>query len=63
MGGADVLQSGHQRGEDGAMPASLIVTPPDERDPLKVTWKGGEVPVSGNASSVSLTVVRAGNGA
>ncbi|MFE3407691.1 DUF4232 domain-containing protein [Streptomyces mirabilis] len=46
-----------------ATPASLIVTPPDERDPLKVTWKGGEVPVSGNASSVSLTVVRAGNGA
>ncbi|MFF0036260.1 DUF4232 domain-containing protein [Streptomyces mirabilis] len=50
-------------GAKTATPASLIVTPPDERDPLKVTWKGGEVPVSGNASSVSLTVVRAGNGA
>ncbi|GHD39565.1 lipoprotein [Streptomyces mirabilis] len=50
-------------GAKTATPASLIVTPPDERDPLKVAWKGGEVPVSGNASSVSLTVVRAGNGA
>jgi hypothetical protein len=50
-------------GAKTATPASLIVTPPDERDPLKVTWKGGEVPVAGNASSVSLTVVRAGNGA
>jgi hypothetical protein len=27
-----------------------------------VAWKEGAVPVSGNASSVSLTVVRAGNG-
>ncbi|MFF2995072.1 DUF4232 domain-containing protein [Streptomyces sp. NPDC057950] len=46
-----------------ATPASLVVTPPDERDPLKVAWKGGKVPVSGNSSSVSLTVVRAGTGA
>jgi hypothetical protein len=45
-----------------ATPASLLVTPPDERDSLKVTWTQGKVPVSGNASSVSLTVVRAGNG-
>jgi hypothetical protein len=45
-----------------ATPATLVVTPPDERDPLKLAWEGGVVPVSGNASSVSLTVVRAGNG-
>lgn len=50
-------------GAKTATPATLVVTPPDERDPLKVAWKGGVVPVSGNASSVSLTVVRAGNGA
>lgn len=50
-------------GAKTATPATLIVTPPDERDPLKAAWKGGEVPVSGNSSSVSLTVVRAGSGA
>ncbi|MFF2514957.1 DUF4232 domain-containing protein [Streptomyces sp. NPDC058086] len=50
-------------GAKTAAPATLIVTPPDERDPLKVAWQGGEVPVSGNASSVSLTVVRSGTGA
>ncbi|MFF6996843.1 DUF4232 domain-containing protein [Streptomyces sp. NPDC008313] len=44
-----------------ATPAALLVTPPDERDALKVTWTHGEVPVSGNASSVRLTVVRAGS--
>ncbi|MFF4345966.1 DUF4232 domain-containing protein [Streptomyces sp. NPDC001530] len=45
-----------------ATPTALIVTPPDEKDPLKVTWTQGKVPVSGNASSVFLTVVRAGAG-
>ncbi|MGW7611028.1 DUF4232 domain-containing protein [Streptomyces sp. NPDC054766] len=50
-------------GAHTATPASLIVTPPDERDSLTVTWTGGKVPVSGNASSVSLTVVRPGSGA
>ncbi|MEU2739357.1 DUF4232 domain-containing protein [Streptomyces sp. NPDC007095] len=50
-------------GAKTATPATLIVTPPDERDPLKVAWQGGEVPVSGNASSVSLTVVHSGTGA
>ncbi|MGA5319398.1 DUF4232 domain-containing protein [Streptomyces seoulensis] len=44
-------------------PASLVVTPPDERDPLKVTWTGGPVPVSGNSSSVRLTVFAPGSGA
>jgi hypothetical protein len=44
-----------------ATPDSLLVTPPDERDPLKVRWTAGEVPVSGNW--VFLTVLRAGTGA
>ncbi|MFD5639942.1 DUF4232 domain-containing protein [Streptomyces sp. NPDC127077] len=48
-------------GANTATPASLIVTPPDERDPLTVSWTQGKVPVSGNASSVSLTVVRPGS--
>ncbi|MEU9451052.1 DUF4232 domain-containing protein [Streptomyces sp. NPDC048277] len=50
-------------GAKTATPAALVVTPPDERDSLKVTWKGGTVPVSGNASSVRLTVFSAGTGA
>ncbi|WP_369250980.1 DUF4232 domain-containing protein [Streptomyces sp. R41] len=49
-------------GAHTATPASLLVTPPDEKDSLKVKWTQGKVPVSGNASSVSLTVVRAGTG-
>ncbi|MER6423098.1 DUF4232 domain-containing protein [Streptomyces sp. NPDC001137] len=49
-------------GANPATPASLLVTPPDERDHLTVTWKGGQVPVSGNASSVFLTVLSPGTG-
>lgn len=49
-------------GAKTAKPASLVVTPPDERDPLKVTWTGGAVPVSGNSSSVRLTVFAPGSG-
>jgi len=49
-------------GAHPATPASLLVTPPDERDHLTVTWKGGQVPVSGNASSVFLTVFSPGTG-
>ncbi|MGY1582202.1 DUF4232 domain-containing protein [Streptomyces sp. MN13] len=45
-----------------ATPAALLVTPPDERERLRVPWTAGEVPVGGNESSVSLTVVRAGTG-
>ncbi len=45
-----------------ARPAALLVTPPDEREPLKVTWTAGEVPVAGNESSVRLTVVQPGTG-
>ncbi|MFJ5303061.1 DUF4232 domain-containing protein [Streptomyces sp. NPDC088350] len=50
-------------GAKTATPATLVVTPPDEKDPLKVTWTAGAVPVSGNASSVRLTVFSAGTGA
>ncbi|MFI9245398.1 DUF4232 domain-containing protein [Streptomyces sp. NPDC053086] len=49
-------------GAKQATPAALLVTPPDERDPLKVTWSGGPVPVSGNSSSVRLTVLGPGTG-
>ncbi|TQJ91897.1 uncharacterized protein DUF4232 [Streptomyces sp. SLBN-31] len=50
-------------GADPATPAALLVTPPDERASLKVTWTGGQVPVSGNSSSVFLTVFNPGSGA
>ncbi|MFQ6146658.1 DUF4232 domain-containing protein [Streptomyces seoulensis] len=43
-----------------AKPASLIVTPPDERDHLTVKWTAGQVPVGGNSSSVFLTVLSPG---
>lgn len=46
-----------------ANPDALLVTPPDERDPLKVSWSAGEVPVSGNESTVSITVFDRGPGA
>ncbi|MEU7405984.1 DUF4232 domain-containing protein [Streptomyces sp. NPDC044948] len=45
-----------------ATPAALLVTPPDEREPLKVEWTAGAVPVGGNASSVSVTALDAGTG-
>jgi hypothetical protein len=46
-----------------ATPAALLVTPPDERVPLKVTWTAGEVPVSGNESTVRLIPFSPGTGA
>ncbi|MFJ6730170.1 DUF4232 domain-containing protein [Streptomyces sp. NPDC091281] len=49
-------------GAETATPRTLVVTPPNERDALKVPWTGGEVPVSGNASSVRLTVLAPGTG-
>ncbi|WP_077797175.1 DUF4232 domain-containing protein [Streptomyces sp. JHA26] len=45
-----------------AAPAALLVTPPDEREPIEVTWTAGEVPVGGNESSVSVTVLAPGTG-
>ncbi|MFH8336767.1 DUF4232 domain-containing protein [Streptomyces sp. AM6-12] len=47
-------------GAKTARPAALLITPPDERDHLKVTWTGGEVPVSGSSSAVFLTVLSPG---
>ncbi|AOR30309.1 hypothetical protein BFF78_03885 [Streptomyces fodineus] len=47
-------------GAKTATPAALVVTPPDERDALKVAWSGGAVPVSGNSSSVFLSVFSPG---
>ncbi|MFF0160888.1 DUF4232 domain-containing protein [Streptomyces sp. NPDC005263] len=49
-------------GAHAATPASLLVTPPNERDPLKVPWRGGKVPVSGNESSVRLLPFSPGTG-
>ncbi|QJS08583.1 DUF4232 domain-containing protein [Streptomyces argyrophyllae] len=49
-------------GAKTATPATLLVTPPDERDQLKVAWNGGPVPVSGNSSTVRLTVFSPGAG-
>ncbi|MGC0327910.1 hypothetical protein RKD23_000900 [Streptomyces sp. SAI-170] len=41
-----------------AVPRSLLVTPPDERKSLVVRWTSGAVPVGGNESTVSVTVLR-----
>lgn len=49
-------------GAKTARPAALLVTPPDERDPLKAAWSGGPVPVAGNSSAVRLTVLSPGTG-
>ncbi|WP_405988900.1 DUF4232 domain-containing protein [Streptomyces sp. NBC_00986] len=49
-------------GAKTATPSRLAVTPPDEKDALHVTWTNGAVPVSGNSSSVRLTVFSAGTG-
>jgi hypothetical protein len=46
-----------------AQAAALLVTPPDEKNSLKVTWSAGPVPVSGSSSSVYLTVFNPGTGA
>ncbi|MEV7892263.1 DUF4232 domain-containing protein [Streptomyces sp. NPDC002817] len=46
-----------------ANPDALLVTPPDEREPLKVAWSAGEVPVAGNESTVFITVFDEGPGA
>ncbi|MFE9357640.1 DUF4232 domain-containing protein [Streptomyces olivaceoviridis] len=50
-------------GAKSAKPAWLLITPPNERDSLRVAWTGGAVPVSGTASQASLTVLNPGTGA
>lgn len=49
-------------GATAKTPAILLVTPPDEREQLRVDWRGGPVPVSGNSSTVSLTALAPGSG-
>jgi hypothetical protein len=49
-------------GATSATPSWLLVTPPNEKDSLRVQWMGGAVPVSGAASAASLTVLSPGNG-
>ncbi|MFJ9540905.1 DUF4232 domain-containing protein [Streptomyces sp. NPDC101225] len=46
-------------GAKTATPAGILITPPDEKEPVKVDWTGGAVPVS---EAANLTVFRAGNG-
>ncbi|MFD5304396.1 MULTISPECIES: DUF4232 domain-containing protein [Streptomyces] len=45
-----------------ATPAALLVTPPDEHDPIRVAWTAGEVPVGGDESSVKVTALEPGAG-
>lgn len=45
-----------------AEPKELLVTPPDERDPLRVAWTSGKVPVGGNESTVFVTILQPGTG-
>ncbi|MGW0606985.1 DUF4232 domain-containing protein [Streptomyces sp. NPDC002640] len=44
-----------------AVPETLLVTPPDEHEPLSVRWEGGKVPVSGR-TSLSVTAFASGTG-
>ncbi|CAM5227220.1 Lipoprotein OS=Streptomyces glaucescens OX=1907 GN=SGLAU_29975 PE=4 SV=1 [Streptomyces glaucescens] len=60
--GRAVVRGPEISGARTATPAALV-TPPDEREPLRVPWTAGEVPVGGNESTVSLTVLRPGPGA
>ncbi|MET8822211.1 DUF4232 domain-containing protein [Streptomyces rochei] len=45
-----------------ATPAALLVTLPDEHDPIRVAWTAGEVPVGGDESSVKVTALEPGTG-
>ncbi|MYV51466.1 DUF4232 domain-containing protein, partial [Streptomyces sp. SID3212] len=44
-------------------PASVLITPPDEKDALKVAWTGGGVTNTGKASVPTIGVFTAGTGA
>jgi hypothetical protein len=46
-------------GAGTATPTGILITPPDEKDSLKVDWTGGPVPVS---SAANLTAFQAGTG-
>ncbi|MFE5211365.1 DUF4232 domain-containing protein [Streptomyces sp. NPDC056600] len=48
-------------GSKAEKPATLLITPPDERRPLSVRWENGEVPVSDGAElSVTAFAARSG---
>ncbi|WP_171114950.1 MULTISPECIES: DUF4232 domain-containing protein [unclassified Streptomyces] len=74
-GAAFVDASGTQLGPDpvreGDAPSRVVPAPGDSAwsglsytspEITAVRWTGGEVPVAGNESEVSLTVLRAGTG-
>ncbi|MFF2521121.1 DUF4232 domain-containing protein [Streptomyces liangshanensis] len=44
-------------------PASVLITPPDEKDALKASWTGGPVTNTGKASVPRVGVFAAGTGA
>lgn len=50
-------------GATTARPATIVVTPPDERDGLSARWTGGEIPTGGNASTIKITSLTPGTGA
>jgi hypothetical protein len=43
-------------------PDAILITPPDEKKSLKVTWKGSDVTRSGAASVASVSPLRPGDG-
>ncbi len=49
-------------GARAAKPSWLLVTPPDERESLRLRWAGGDVPIAGAAATPSLTVLSPGSG-
>jgi hypothetical protein len=49
-------------GARSSIPTWLLITPPDEENSLRVRWTSGPVPVSGDDSAVSLTVLTPGAG-
>lgn len=45
------------------VPDAILITPPDEKQSLKVDWDGGKVTRSGAASVASVSTLRPGDGA
>ncbi|MFC6882246.1 MULTISPECIES: DUF4232 domain-containing protein [Actinomadura] len=50
-------------GANAVQPATVVVTPPDERDSISARWTGGKVPASGTSSSIKITSLSPGTGA
>jgi hypothetical protein len=49
-------------GATSATPARLVVTPPDEKRSLSVSWSAGEVPTAGNSSDLRVGPFQSGTG-